>query len=953
MFDELTPEQKKILLQAWKELDECFKRNNHDIKQLPHTDEERKNYFKDFTEEEWKAFSELKIREGSNLVNVIHQIEKFNKKFGVITKEITFKFKDFDDEKESLFDHLNKCFKKLIMIVTQGRDKQDLIGLKIAIPSMENTKPIGLSFRKIETLDSNSILDLFSSVSQSNTNYMITDLLKISATIVQVPSGKGHQSRKICCIAHNFKSYDGQFIVSELLQRNKPVPIMGGNKILKVTFNHNIIFIDSLNFLPIPLSKFTSAFGLDKNEVKGYYPYLFNTKANYNYVGEIPSTEMFALNNFNSHELEKFYLWYNNLKKSNYVYNYREELIKYCIQDVNVLRQGCLKFMNDYLQLLNINPFFETFTLAQACLTAYQKHFLKENTLGVTPINNYSKKKNQSLIGLMRLEFKNQASCGKIKYEYDLPDCNFTVDGFNPNTNTVYEFLGCFYHGCEDCFFDRNLVVHGYKMQARFENAMCKIAVLKQSGYNVCCEWECAIFGGRTEVFKLYYKIQANEKICYYDFTSLYPYVNKNCKYPILHPKIYNSQECLQFENDISKIDGLIKCAVLPPQNLWLPILPIRANNKMLMVLCRSCAEMENVLYKCTHNDKERMLFGTWTDMELKLSVKYGYTIIEIHEIWHYDCETYDSISKTGGLFTDYMNFFIKYKTEGSGYPTGIQTKSEQDAYIKDFFENEGVMLDKSKIALNPSLRNLAKLKLNSFWGKLIQRNDRHSTTVVQTITQFHNLIHSSGISVSDIFTASEHQVWINWKYNYPELNPVLKNQCLIVGAFTTAHARCLLYNEITKIGKNLLYCDTDSMIFVQHTDNEYDLKTGTLIGDLTNEFTSYGKNVYGTEFVSTGPKSYSYRYYNPDTDKYGEVVKCKGITSNKNGTSLNFEHMKQIVTDPFGSNNLYFVTPNKIKRKKHFHVTSEDEKKKFGFTFTKRACRDNFETIPYGFLNS
>ncbi|XP_055389326.1 uncharacterized protein LOC129618545 [Condylostylus longicornis] len=915
MFDELTPEQKKI-------------ERNAEQPASNHLEEEVGENIDSISEAENIPQNNLENEiiqkgEGSNLVNVIHQIEKFNKKFGVITKEITFKFKDFDDEKESLFDHLNKCFKKIIMIVTQGRDKQDLIGLKIAIPSMENTKPIGLSFRKIETLDSNSILDLFSSVSQSNTNYMVTDLLEISATIVQVPSGKGRRS-----IVDKGKTND-----NTCLPRS--------------------IWVDSLNFLPIPLSKFTSAFGLDKNEVKGYYPYLFNTKANYNYVGEIPSTEMFALNNFNSHELEKFYLWYNNLKKSNYVYNNREELIKYCIQDVNVLRQGCLKFMNDYLQLLNINPFFETFTLAQACLTAYQKHFLKENTLGVTPINNYSKKKNQSLIGLMWLEFKNQASCGKIKYEYDLPDCNFTVDGFNPNTNTVYEFLGCFYHGCEDCFFDRNLVVHGYKMQARFENAMCKIAVLKQSGYNVCCEWECAIFGGRTEVFKLYYKIQANEKICYYDFTSLYPYVNKNCKYPIGHPKIYNSQECLQFENDISKIDGLIKCAVLPPQNLWLPILPIRANNKMLMVLCRSCAEMENVLYKCTHNDKERMLFGTWTDMELKLSVKYGYTIIEIHEIWHYDCETYDSISKTGGLFTDYMNFFIKYKTEGAGYPTGIQTKSEQDAYIKDFFENEGVMLDKSKIALNPSLRNLAKLKLNSFWGKLIQRNDRHSTTVVQTITQFHNLIHSSGISVSDIFTASEHQVWINWKYNYPELNPVLKNQCLIVGAFTTAHARCLLYNEITKIGKNLLYCDTDSMIFVQHTDNEYDLKTGTLIGDLTNEFTSYGKNVYGTEFVSTGPKSYSYRYYNPDTDKYGEVVKCKGITSNKNGTSLNFEHMKQIVTDPFGSNNLYFVTPNKIKRKKHFHVTSEDEKKKFGFTFTKRACRDNFETIPYGFLNS
>ncbi|XP_055371983.1 uncharacterized protein LOC129605968 [Condylostylus longicornis] len=556
--------------------------------------------------------------------------------------------------------------------------------------------------------------------------------------------------------------------------------------------------------------------------------------------------------------------------------------------------------MDNYLQLLNVNPFFETFTLAQACLTTYRKHFLKEKTLGIVPINNYRKKNNQSCIGLMWLEFKNQASCGKIQYEYVLPDCGLQVDGFNQDTNTVYEFLGCFYHGCEDCFFNRDFVVYGFKMQTKFENTMYKINFLKQKGYVVCYEWEFiftpinardAIFGGR-------------------------------------HPKIYNFHECNQFKNDISKIDGLFKCSVLPPQNLWLPILPIRANNKMLMVLCRTCAERENVVSKCTHNDTERMLFGTWTDMELKLSVKYGYKIVEIHEFWHYDCETYDPIYKTGGLFTDYMNYFIKYKTEGSGYPTGIQTESEQDAYIKNFFDKEGIMLDQSKISLNPSLRNLAKLKLNSFWGKLIQRNDRHITTVVQNITQFHNLIHSNGVSIMDILVASKHQIWISWKYNFPEMNPVLKNQSLIIGAFTTAHARCLLYNEISKIGKNLLYCDTDSMIFVQQTENEYDLKIGTLIGDLTNELASYGKNVYGTEFVSTGPKSYSYRYYNPDTDKFGEVVKCKGITSTKSETSLNFEHMKEIVTDPFGCSNLYFTTVNKIKRQKHFQVTSEDEKK-------------------------
>lgn len=29
---------------------------------------------------------------------------------------------------------------------------------------------------------------------------------------------------------------------------------------------------------------------------------------------------------------------------------------------------------------------------------------------------------------------------------------SYFVDGFNPRTNTVYEFHGCFYHGCVKCF---------------------------------------------------------------------------------------------------------------------------------------------------------------------------------------------------------------------------------------------------------------------------------------------------------------------------------------------------------------------------------------------------------------------------------------------------------------------------------------------------------------------
>lgn len=35
-----------------------------------------------------------------------------------------------------------------------------------------------------------------------------------------------------------------------------------------------------------------------------------------------------------------------------------------------------------------------------------------------------------------------------------------------------------------------------------------------------------ALFGGRTNVYHLNYKAGEGETICYYDFTSLYPFVN-------------------------------------------------------------------------------------------------------------------------------------------------------------------------------------------------------------------------------------------------------------------------------------------------------------------------------------------------------------------------------------------------------------------------------------------
>lgn len=47
-----------------------------------------------------------------------------------------------------------------------------------------------------------------------------------------------------------------------------------------------------------------------------------------------------------------------------------------------------------------------------------------------------------------------------------------------------------------------------------------------------------ALYRGRTNTICLYYKPQPTEQIHYYDFTSLYPFVNKTKQYPVGHPII-------------------------------------------------------------------------------------------------------------------------------------------------------------------------------------------------------------------------------------------------------------------------------------------------------------------------------------------------------------------------------------------------------------------------------
>ena len=244
--------------------------------------------------------------------------------------------------------------------------------------------------------------------------------------------------------------------------------------------------------------------------------------------------------------------------------------------------------------------------------------------------------------------------------------------------------------------------------------------ILKASGYSIVSMWECdwkelkktemtklekkelenkaelehielrdALFGGRTEAFKSYYKCNGNEQIFDYDIVSLYPSVNALDKYPVGFKQFYNPtiKEIL----DESFI-GVVKCDVTPPTNLYIPVLPENSKGKLLFHV--------------------NPMSGTWCSVELKKAIEKGYKITKIHAGFKYKSMV--------GLMKKYVEFFLKIKTCNSG----VKNASERDLLNT---EHQRLGLDihitPEETAKNPGMKQMAKLCLNSLWGKFGQRS--------------------------------------------------------------------------------------------------------------------------------------------------------------------------------------------------------------------------------------
>ena len=94
--------------------------------------------------------------------------------------------------------------------------------------------------------------------------------------------------------------------------------------------------------------------------------------------------------------------------------------------------------------------------------------------------------------------------------------------------------------------------------------------------------------------------------------------------------------------------------------------------------------------------------------------------MFSVYEVWHYDkFLQYNRETVELGLFSEYIDTFMQMKQEADGWPSYAVTDEQKAEYIESYYEREGIRLNPANIAKNPNMRQLAKLMLNSFWGKV------------------------------------------------------------------------------------------------------------------------------------------------------------------------------------------------------------------------------------------
>ena len=751
--------------------------------------------------------------------------------------------------------------------------------------------------------------------------------------------------------AHFGGRYDCTLIFGEIIRKGiRPDIIRQGNRLYEIKIDRTTkipktSFRDSFNYVSQKLDSLVKAFDLPV-QTKMWFPHIFNRSENYNKVfTRLPPKEDYLYRSKKPNEKEAFEKWYIDHQYNTFDFN--EVVAEYCVNDVEILSHALIALRDTFFKVTRrekkhngIDILKESITIASACMKAFRLNHLRPNHLGVVPENSYENRPNQSLFALKFLAWYSQTNT------IDLQTClsengeksigPYFLDAYNEEQKLGVEFHGCYYHACEKCFPDdqvqlKNNKTAGYLRERNEERKEylekylnkldvyyeCEIKEMLKKNTNMKQFFDSytdigpiklrdAFFGGRTGPMKIYHQVKKGEKISYKDVRSLYPKTNFSTEYPVGHPEKIIFKQSEQSVNwthpSHNPYRGILKVLLVPPKNLRVPVMPSRIGEddlRLLFTLCQKCAKRYphgGLIkdYNCRHSEEQRQFVSTCTHIELNEALKVGYRVKRLYRVLKYD--NFDDT-----IFKNYVREFFKIKLEASGFDSEFDTEEKQNLFLKECFELFAVEVEKGNMKYNAALRTLAKICLNSLWGRFALRNLLSKSIVINDPFDLRVYLTDTKIELLSLDQLSEDMFLITYKSKEGFIEEHDSSN-IVLSLWTTSAARIALLKLLQKVdsapGCEILYMDTDSVIYV-HPENNDPLPTGPHLGDLTDE--CEGRRI--TEFVSAGCKNYAMKIEKADGE-FEYMLKIRGIT-------LDFNTCKILSYDTFKSKVLNYCIDN------------------------------------------
>lgn len=753
--------------------------------------------------------------------------------------------------------------------------------------------------------------------------------------------------------AHNAKSYDGILIKNFMTKYRHQFSndIQRGQKFISMRYEElNLEFRDSYCYIPSSLRVMSAEFGIEELK-KGFFPhsimtleYLQQAEQTAFYVAFPPREAFhtdFKAGRAGREEKQELDTFLDQFYSQQGLWNLKKDCIEYCISDTLLLGEVLFRFSETMKEMtstierpegVDVQEFdpLAYITLPSAMMSFFLSQMLPEKTIAVIDRAQSLKERDVMCFKLWK-EFQLQERLIQIKPEV-----------FEKQQGGMIVYRDCYSHGCRICYseFQRNERMNCPFSQC-FQLSCKQIQELACDRPEIVWEHEFnrvkqserfknwfvenridsllpidpreVYKGGKVEVTHFSYP----DEIQMADYASEYPTIclgssqdptaleeNRELEWylpvglptRIIQPHFYdvNNQK-----------EGIIKCRVLPPTDLYAPFLSYKVQSRLnpgayevLYGCCKLC--MEERSFPCSHTNYERSFVGTWTLMEIRYAVTLGYEVMNVVEVWEYP-------ERSKSLLKDFMVPFVIEKIvnkRGGKIVNNQFTPKGQE--ICDYIEKlSGKRLTVDDFKDLPARVKVAKLAMNSFTGKWGEHeiHRSHRTFTAHQRKESRKLISNPSVEIlfAQVLDLEGEIVTIEFQERRQCARAARRKNDIIV-AYITAGGRCMLSLAEQALGRNLLYTDTDSVFHKKLPAPVY--KDGFRIGDLEIELTS------GHSFVSAGRKWYSYQLPNGDN-----VNKLKGFT------------LKASLSEKFSPENLFnhiweckeIVQENEIRSSKEF----------------------------------